>query len=103
VAQQRIVYRDSDGLRRTMILDSENPHRVVVQTEQSLDGLFDDIAHRRDTLRPGANIRPIASIPVEIYERMALEGWGPDDEAKWLNSAEAEPFRVWRGRVGRDR
>jgi hypothetical protein len=103
VVERRIVYREANGVRRTMILDDDNPSRVVVQTDQDLTEILTSIAHKRETLRPGADIKPVATIPIEIFERMMREGWGPDDEAKWLNSSEAAPFRIWRGNVGRDR
>jgi hypothetical protein len=102
VSERRIVYQDANGVRRTMILDDEAPHRFVVQTEQVLDEILGGIQRDRERLAANDNRSPIkhtARLPVEIFERMILEGWGPDDEARWLNSAEAAPFRIWRGRV----
>jgi hypothetical protein len=103
VVERRITYREADGVRRTMILDDENPTRVVVKTEQDLTEILAGIARDREFSQAGKDIKRMATIPIEIYERMVREGWGPDDEAKWLNSAEAAPFRVWRGNAGRDR
>lgn len=100
--ERRIVYREADGVRRTMILDDEHPDRVVVKTEQDLTEILAGIARDRDIPQTGA-MRRVATLPVEIYERMQREGWGPDDEAKWLNSSDASAFRIWKGRVGRDR
>ena len=99
MTERRIVYRDADGVRRTMILDDEAPDRVVVHTQQVLDEILGGIARDRELQDPANDNRLVARIPVEIFERMILEGWGPDDEAKWLNSPEAAPFRIWRGRV----
>jgi hypothetical protein len=102
VTERRIVYHDADGVRRTMILDDDAPHRVVVHTEQALDEILGGIARDRELEAANDNHSPnrlVARIPVEVFERMILEGWGPDDEAKWLNSPEAAPFRIWRGRV----
>jgi hypothetical protein len=101
--ERRIVYQDADGVRRTLILDEENPFRVVIQTEQVLDEILAGVERDREFSQAGKDIKRVATIPVEIYERMIREGWGPDDEARWLNSAEAAPFRVWKGNVGRDR
>ena len=41
----------------------------------------------------------LARIPVTIFERSVHEGWDEGDWARWLNSSEAAPFRIWQGRV----
>ena len=102
MVERRITYREADGVRRTMILDDDYPGRVVVQTDQNLDEILAGVERDREIPQTG-HMRRLATIPVEIYEKMVREGWGPDDEAKWLNSADAAPFRIWRGNVGRDR
>jgi hypothetical protein len=99
VTERRIVYHDADGVRRTMILDDEAPDRFVVHTQQVLDEILSGIARDRELQDPANDNRHVARLPVEIFERMILEGWGPDDEARWLNSPEAAPFRIWKGRV----
>ena len=98
-----MVYQDADGVRRTVITDSDDPNKFVVQTDQVLDEIIDGIARDRERVDRRKDMQPIARIPVEIYEMMIREGWGPDDEAKWLNSPDALPFRIWQGKVGRDR
>jgi hypothetical protein len=98
MAERRTVYYDANGIRRTLIVDDERPG-FVVQTEQNVDEILAGIARRRELMRQGGDTRHVAQIPVEIFERMVLEGWGPDDEARWLNSSEAAPWRIWRGRV----
>ena len=99
MSEHRITYRDADGVRRTMIMDDERPDRVVVHTEQVLDEILEGVQRRRELMRNGGHIRHVGQMPVEVFERSILEQWGPDDEAKWLNSSEAAPFRIWRGRV----
>jgi hypothetical protein len=97
--ERRTVYHCADGVRRTVITDSLDPSKFVVHTEQVLDEIFDGIQRDRENMRPGGDIKHAARVPIEIYEMMIRQGWGPDDEAKWLNSSEAEPFRIWQGRV----
>jgi hypothetical protein len=102
MTERKTVYANANGVRRTLISDSGYPDRVIVQTEQVLDEILGGIARDRELEAANDNHSPnrlVARIPVEVFERMILEGWGPDDEAKWLNSPEAEPFRIWRGRV----
>ena len=102
MTERKTVYKNSDGIRRTLITDDERPDIAIVRTEQVLDEILNGIVRDRERLAANDNrssIKPVARIPVEVFERMILEGWGPDDEAKWLNSPEAAPFRIWRGRV----
>jgi hypothetical protein len=100
--EKKIVYQNANGVRRTLIADDERPG-FVVHTQQDIAEILSGVKRDRE-IYAAANdnrspIRPVARIPVEIFEKMILEGWGPDDEAKWLNSPEAEPFRIWKGRV----
>lgn len=99
MTERRTVYLDANGVRRTIITDSDEPTKFIVQTEQVMDQILDGIMRDRENQRARGDIRHAARIPIAIYERMIREGWGPDDEAKWLNSSAAEPFRIWRGRI----
>jgi len=101
MTERKTIYKNSDGIRRTLITDDdEHPGRAIVRTEQMLDEILAGVARDRELpTDPRSPIRRVARIPVEVFERMILEGWGPDDEARWLNSPEAEPFRIWKGRV----
>lgn len=99
MTEHKVTYQDRDGVRRTLILDDERPDRVVIKTEQVLDEILDGIARDRENHRPGGDIKHAARIPIEIYEKMINEGWDKDDERKWLNSSDAAPFRIWKGRV----
>ena len=103
MVERRTVYRNADGVRRTIITDSDDPSKFVVKTEQVLDEILEGVQRDRELHRPRGDIKHVARMPVEIFEMMVNQGWGPDDEAKWLNSADAAPFRIWQGRVGRDR
>lgn len=97
MAEHKVVYQDADGVRRTLIMDDERPDRVVVKTEQVLDEILAGVERDRELHRPGSDIKLAARLPIEIFEMMRLQGWGPDDEKKWLNSSEAAPWRIWRG------
>jgi hypothetical protein len=99
VTQQRYVYQDRYGVRRTVIVDDERPDRFVVHTEQDVGPLIDSVARDREIMRHDGVNKLVARLPVEVFERMIHEGWGPEDEARFLNSPEAAPYRVWRGRV----
>jgi hypothetical protein len=97
MTERRTVLRDADGVRRTIITDSDDQNKLIIHTEQVLDEILDGIQRDRAFIGRSKDITPVARIPVEIYEAMIREGWGPDDERKWLNSSAAQPFRLWRG------
>ena len=100
MVERRIVYRDADGVRRTLITDDDNPTRAIVKTEQVLDEILDGIARDRETMRHGVN-KHAARLPLFIYEDLKHRGIIDDDDAfrRWLNSPEATPWRVWPGSV----
>ena len=99
MAERKRVYRDSDGIRRTMIWDDEDPDRVTVQTEQDVEEILDGVQRDREIMAHNGPNKLLGRVPVAVYERSVLEEWDEGDWRKWLNSSEAAPFRVWRGNV----
>jgi hypothetical protein len=99
MTERRIVYQDRDGVRRTSIVDDERPDELVVHTEQVLDEILDSVERDRAIMKMNGENKLLARIPIPIYERAVHEGWDEGDWAKWLNSYEAAPFRIWRGNV----
>ena len=97
--QRAFVYEDRDGVRRTLIADDERPDRFVVNTEQDLEPVLESVARDRELMANNGVNKLAARIPVSIYERSVHEQWSESDWKRWLNSAEAEPFRIWKGRV----
>lgn len=94
-----MVYRNRDGVRRTLIWDDERPGQVTVQTEQDVEEIIDGIARDRELHRNGGDIKLAARIPVAVYERACLEQWDEGDWKRWLNSSAGAPFRIWQGRI----
>jgi hypothetical protein len=99
VTERRTTYRDTDGVRRTLIMDDERPEDFVVHTEQRLDEILDSVERDRATMSHDGVNKLLARIPIPIYERSVHEQWDEGDWARWLNSDEARPFRIWEGRV----
>ena len=99
MAERQRVYRDSDGVRRTLIWDDDDPDQVVVKTEQDIEPILDSVARDREIMAHNGHNKLLARVPVAVYERAVIEQWGEDDWKKYLNSAAAAPFRVWRGTV----
>ena len=94
------IYKDSDGIKKTMIWDDEDPSQFTIKTEQDIGEIVDGIARDRDIPQTGDN-RRIATLPVIVWEDLKKRGIADDDDAfrKWLNSSEATPWRIRSGTV----
>jgi hypothetical protein len=99
MSERQRIYRDADGVRRTMIWDDEDPDQVTVHTQQDVEPILDSIERDRAVMTHDGFNKLLARIPITIYERSVHEGWDEEKWARWLNSSEAAPFRIWRGRV----
>lgn len=97
--EHRLVYRNSYGVRRTTIVDDEHPEVLHVDTELQMDEILQSIERDREAVRPFSTNKLVARVPMTIAERAIHEDWDEDRWKKWLNSAEAVPFRIWQGRV----
>ncbi len=89
-----------DGVARTSIVDDGAPNRLVVHTQQDLEPILDGIARDRETMRHGYN-KLAARLPMVIVENLIERGiYGDEDRFRaWLNSSEATPWRIWKGRL----
>jgi hypothetical protein len=92
------TYAENFGVRRTFISDDERPG-FVVHTEQDIEPVLDSVERDRAIMRHDGVNKLLARIPVSIFELSVHEQWDEGDWKKWLNSSEAAPFRIWRGRV----
>ena len=103
MSERQRVYRDSFGVRKTLIWDDEDPSRVTVKTEQDLTEILAGIARDRELSngRRARDMEPTHRIPRYMYDLLKLAGIADDDDAfrKWLNSSEATPWRIRTGYV----
>lgn len=97
--ESRIVYRNSDGVKRTALVDYEQPHKFTVHTEVEMDEVLEGIKRARESVVPGSTNKLVARIPMTVYEQSLLEQWDEADWKKWLNDPDNAAFRVWQGRV----
>lgn len=99
--ESRIVYRNSDGVRRTALVDPSNPHQFTVHTEVEMDEVLESIKRAREAEEstPFATNRLLAKVPMTVYEQSLVEQWDEADWKKWLNDPDNAAFRVWRGHV----
>ena len=103
MAERMRVYRDADGVKKTMLWDDEDPDKVTIKTEQDISEILDGIARDRELSagRRAGDVEPSHRLPVIIYEELKKRGIADDNDAfrKWLNSSEASPWRIRPGTV----
>ena len=93
------VYDHRNGVKRSVITDPDKPSEFTVKTSQDMEPILDSVARDREIMRNDGPNKLLARVPMYIYERSCHEAWDEDDWKRWLNSPEAEPFRVWKGQV----
>jgi hypothetical protein len=99
VGERRRIYRDADGVRRTMIWDDEDPDQFVVNTEQDVEEILDGVHRDQEAMAHDGVNKLLAKVPVAIYERSVHEKWDEGDWARWLNDPDNSRLRVWKGQV----
>lgn len=97
--EHKLVYRDSNGLRRTMVTDDERPGEIRVFTELQMDEILQGIARDRELHPTKSNNKLVARVPMTVMEQSIHENWDEGDWKKWLNDPDNSHFRVWQGRV----
>jgi hypothetical protein len=100
VSEQRFLYQDRYGVRRALVFDDERPADVAVHTSQDVEPVLDAIARDREIMPHGVN-KLAARLPMIVVEDLIKRGIYDDHDAfkKWLNGPEAEPWRIWKGRL----
>lgn len=99
MSESKLVYRNSEGIRRTSIIDTDRPGTFTVHTEADMTEVLEEIKHLRDNLPAKQTNRLLAKVPMTVYEQSIHEQWDEADWAKWLNDPDNAAFRVWQGRV----
>lgn len=97
--ESTFVYRNSDGVRRTLITDTDTPYQFRVKTEVNLDQIIEGVKRDSENHRERTTNKLLARVPLTVYEQSVHEQWDEADWKKWLNDPANEPFRVWKGRV----
>jgi hypothetical protein len=99
--ESRIVYRNSDGVKRTALVDYEQPNKFTVHTEVEMDEVLEGIKRAREdeAARNFPTNRLVARVPMTVYEKSIVEQWDEADWKKWLNDPDNAAFRVWTGQV----
>jgi hypothetical protein len=99
MGEARRRYSARNGVERTMILNEGSP-QFVVRTSQDVEPILDSIARDREIMPHGEN-KLAARLPLIVYEELQRLGIADDPDLfrAWLNSSDADPWRIWRGRL----
>ena len=99
MAEIKLTYRNSGGVRRTIIQDTDDPEHCHVYTEQDVTSLIENNRRLADEHPRRSTNKLLARAPIEVFERSILERWDEDDWKKWLNDPANKHLRVWPGKV----
>lgn len=96
--ESKLVYRNSDGVRRTSIVDSSNPGELTVLTEVVMDSVIENNKIMRE-LHPRRSTNKLVArgIPLTVYEQSVREDWDDKRWNQWLNDPDNAVFRIWQG------
>ena len=100
MAEIKRIYRDSDGVRRTMIWEDDDPLTVHVHTQVDMTQALENNKVMRDRHPEHSNNKLLArGVPMTVAEQALREDWDDNDWKRWLNDPDNAAFRIWPGRV----
>ena len=100
MGEARRRYDARDGVERTLILDDASSV-FHVKHSQDVEPILNSIARDRELMRNDGDNKLTHRIPTIIYEELQRAGIADDPDLfkVWLNSSDADPWRIWQGRL----
>jgi hypothetical protein len=88
-------------VERTIVTDDAAPGVFHVKHSQDVEPVLDSVARDREIMANNGVNKLTHRIPTVIYEELQRQGIADDPDLFriWLNSSDANPWRVWKGRV----
>jgi hypothetical protein len=101
MGEARRRYSARGGIERTIITDDADPSKFYVHHQQDVEPILESIARDREIMRNNGDGRLTHRIPTIVYEELQRAGIADDPPLfkTWLNSSEADPWRIWNGRL----
>jgi hypothetical protein len=99
MGEQKRRYVARDGVARETIIDEDG--NLTVKTSQDVEPVLDSIARDRELFAHTGPNRVVGRLPLIIVEDLIKRGIyndGPNFD-RWWNSIEANPWRIWHGRI----
>jgi hypothetical protein len=101
VGEKRRRYDARNGVSRTLIFDDSASEVFRVKHSQDVEPVLDSIVRDREVMRNDGDFKLTHRIPTVIYEELQRAGIADDPDLfkVWLNSSDAAPWRIWKGRL----
>ena len=98
MGEAKRTYLARDGIARQTISDEGG---FVVRTAQDVEPILDSIARDREIMAQNGDSKLLGRLPMIVVEDLIKRGIYDDPDAfdRWWNSIEANPWRIWNGRV----
>lgn len=100
MGEQKRRFSAGAGYIRTAIYDDATPDTFHVKHSMDVEPVLDSIARDREIMTHGVN-KLVGRLPMIVVEDLMRRGIYDDPDAfdRWWNSIEANPWRIWRGRI----
>ena len=100
MGEARRRYSAANGVVRTILTDDATPDVFHVKHTQDVSPILDSIARDREVMRNDGDFKLTHRIPTVIYEELQRAGIADDPDLfkAWLNSSDADPWRIWEGK-----
>ena len=97
---KRTLLDRNGSMMSEVITDDHQPHIGIIHNVQDVEPLLGHIKARREQSMSD-NLRPVAEIPLVIWNQLVAAGIADDNAAikKWLNDPDNRAFRLHQGRV----
>ncbi len=98
MGEARRRYQARDDVVRSTITDGET---LTILTEMDVEPVLDSIARDREIMTNAGDNKLLGRLPMIVVEDLIKRGIYDDPDAFdcWWNSIEANPWRIWRGRI----
>lgn len=98
MGEARRRYQARDGVVRETIYDEGRLH---IHTSQDVEPVLDSIARDREIMTNRGHNKLLGRLPMIIVEDLIKREIYDDEPkfTKWWNSPEADPWRIYKGRI----
>lgn len=98
MGEARRRYLARDGVTRTTIADEGG---FVIHSQQDVEPILDSIARDREIMTNRGDNKVLGRLPMIVVEDLIRRGIYDDPDAfdRWWNTTEANPWRIWGGRI----
>jgi len=99
MGEARRRYLARDGIARETITGEDGS--VLIHTSQDVEPILDSIARDRELMTNRGDNKLLGRLPMIVVEDLIRRGIYDDPDAfdRWWNSIEANPWRIYKGRI----